>query len=164
MILHVRHVVSTLHCNFREGCIIETWILQHFSNMAATPIPVYTAGFAGDVLFHLPAQHFGFETVVRNNVVSLAMAVWSSAAFGTLFLPLIALCGKWYSRRHVLSSSVTPPSAARLRTCANKGRGLPVRDGSKKQCSFAIHGCLVECGLRHPISQINRPLQKAVLS
>ena len=48
--------------------------------------------------------------------LSKCQPVWSNAAFGNLFLPLIALWGRRYSCRQVLSSSVWPPSAASLRT------------------------------------------------
>ena len=56
------------------------------------------------------------STRIRRISPSKYQPVWSNAAFGTLFLPLIPLCGRRYSRRHVLSSCVWPPSAARLRT------------------------------------------------
>ena len=41
------------------------------------------------------------------------LPVCLNVAFGTLFFLLIALCRRRYSRRHVLSSSVWPPKAAR---------------------------------------------------
>ena len=65
--------------------------------------------------------------------------VWSNAAFATLFLPLITLCGRRYSCRHVLSSCV---SAARLWThgpfllIKNNPRGLQVQDSSAKQTTL----------------------------
>ena len=59
-------------------------------------------------------------TWIRRISLSECQPVWSNAALGSLFLPLIALCGRRYSHRHVLSSCVWPPSAARLQTLSCK--------------------------------------------
>ena len=70
--------------------------------------------------------------------------VWLNAAFGTLFLSLIPLCGRWCSRRHVLSSFIWSPWAARLQTKSGlwplkkKPRGLPVHNSSARQLSSLL--------------------------
>ena len=67
-------------------------------------------------------------------IASIQRPVWSHSAFGTLFLPLIPLGGKRCSHRHVLSSSVRPPLAARLQTPPQKNPScLQLWDSSLRQ-------------------------------